>query len=85
LRSCGNCLSLPRPNIRPLPGLKGSLTTSNRTNKGTALDINDDKPEFEVTAGETFKFVVTNTGKPDAASYIEGHSEAGTRTTLERS
>jgi len=85
LRSCRNCLSLPRPNIRPLPGPKGNLTTRTRTNKGTALDINDDKPEFEVTAGETFKFVATNTGKPEAASYIEGHSEAGTRTTLERS
>lgn len=63
LRSCRNCLSLPRPNIGPLPGLKGSLTTSTRKNKGTALDINDDKPGFEVTPGETFKFVVTNTGK----------------------
>jgi len=85
LRSCGNCLSLPRPNIRFFSRLKGSTTTSTRTNKCTALDINDDKPELEVTAGETFKFIATNTGNPEAASYIEGHSEAGTRTTLERS
>ena len=73
LRSCRNCLSLPRPNIRFFPRLKGNTTTSTRTNKSTALNINDDKPEFEVTASETFKFVATNTGKLEAASYIEGH------------
>ena len=36
------------------------------------LDINDDKPGFEVTASENFNFVTTNTGKPEAAIRIGG-------------
>jgi uncharacterized cupredoxin-like copper-binding protein len=44
-------------------GRPGNPKKVNRTIKVTALDIKYDKPEIQVKAGETIKFVVTNTGK----------------------
>ena len=44
-------------------GRPGNPKKISRTIKITALDIKYDKPEIQVKAGETIKFVVTNTGK----------------------
>jgi len=44
-------------------GRPGNPKKISRTIKITALDIKYDKPEIPVKAGETIKFVVTNTGK----------------------
>jgi len=44
-------------------GRPGNPKKISRTIKITALDIKYDKPEIKVKAGETIKFVVTNTGK----------------------
>jgi uncharacterized cupredoxin-like copper-binding protein len=44
-------------------GRPGNPRKISRTIKITALDMKYDKPEIRVKAGETIKFVVTNTGK----------------------
>lgn len=44
-------------------GRPGNPKKIGRTIKITALDIKYDKPEIQIKAGETIKFVVTNTGK----------------------
>lgn len=44
-------------------GRPGNPKKISRTIKITALDIKYDKPAIQVKAGETIKFVVTNTGK----------------------
>ena len=44
-------------------GRPGNPKKISRTIKITALDIKYDKPAIRVKAGETVKFVVTNTGK----------------------
>ncbi|HEV8644444.1 MAG TPA: copper-binding protein [Burkholderiales bacterium] len=44
-------------------GRPGNPKKISRTIKITALDIKYDKPEIQIKAGETIKFVVTNTGK----------------------
>lgn len=44
-------------------GRPGNPKKISRAIKITALDIKYDKPEIQVKAGETIKFVVTNTGK----------------------
>lgn len=47
----------------PTAGRPGNPKKVNRTIRVTALDIKYDKPEIRVKAGETIKFIVTNTGK----------------------
>ncbi len=44
-------------------GRPGNPKKISRTIKITALDIKYDKPSIKVKAGETIKFIVTNTGK----------------------
>lgn len=44
-------------------GRPGNPKQISRTIKVNALDIKYDKPEIQIRAGETIKFIVTNTGK----------------------